>query len=112
MTLNILWSNVIKIASFSKKLHKIAQRLGFRPYTPVSDMFKLHYIAQYVYKIHTFPLFTLVLSLLPIANLVMCQTQATASDLPIFNIFVPQKVFLSKICDDVIACNILATPMA
>ena len=45
-------------------------------------------------------------------------TQATASDLPIFNIFVPQKVLLSKISEDVITCDlvspqskILATPM-
>ena len=32
----------------------------------------------------------------------MCQTQATASDLPMYNIFVLQKVSLSKISDDVI----------
>ena len=49
----------------------------------------------------------------------MCQTQVMASDLPIYNIFVPQKV-LSKISDNVITCGldlpsqskILATLMA
>ena len=33
-------------------------------------------------------------------------TQATASDLLVSNIFVPQKVPLSKISDDVIACDL------
>ena len=33
----------------------------------------------------------------------MCQTQAAASDIPIHNIFFPEKVSLSKIYDDVIA---------
>ena len=46
--------------------------------------------------------------------------QATASDLPFYDIFAPQKVTFSKISDDVIACDlwfgppqskILATPM-
>ena len=34
-------------------------------------------------------------------------TQATASDLPIYNIFVPQKVPLSKISEDVITCDLV-----
>ena len=46
--------------------------------------------------------------------------QATASDLPFYDIFAQQKITFSKICDDVIACDlwfgppqskILATPM-
>ena len=51
----------------------------------------------------------------------MCQTQATASDLLIYNTFVLQKASLSTIYGDVIACDlwfgpppqskILATPM-
>ena len=36
----------------------------------------------------------------------MCRAQAKASDFPIYNIFVPQKVPLSKISDDVIACGL------
>ena len=52
--------------------------------------------------------------------LVKCQHQATASDLPFYNIFAIQKVPFFKIFDDIIACdlwfgppqsNILATPM-
>ena len=57
MALNIceMWSNCIKIAFFSKKLQKIAQRqeagppdpqslrrLEPRPQTPVCDTFELH----------------------------------------------------------------------
>ena len=50
----------------------------------------------------------------------MCQTKVKTSDLPIYNIFVPHKVLLSKISDYVIACGlppppklkILAMPMA
>ena len=38
--------------------------------------------------------------------LVMCQTQGTTIHLPIYNIFVPQKVHVSKISDDVIACDV------
>ena len=33
-----------------------------------------------------------------------------ASDLPFYNIFAPQKVPLSKICDDVIACDLWFAP--
>ena len=52
--------------------------------------------------------------------MVKCR-RATASDLPLYDIFAPQKVPLLKISDDVIGCdlwfgpppqsNILATPM-
>ena len=39
--------------------------------------------------------------------LVMCQTRATASALSIYNIFVPQKLSVSKIFDYVIVCDLL-----
>ena len=38
------------------------------------------------------------------------QTQATASDLPTSIIFVLQKVSLSRISDDVIACDLWFAP--
>ena len=38
--------------------------------------------------------------------LITCQTQAKASDLPFYNIFVSKNVRLSKISDDVIACDL------
>ena len=41
----------------------------------------------------------------------MCQTQATASDHPIYNIFVPQKVSLSKTSNDVLACDLWFAPL-
>ena len=42
--------------------------------------------------------------------LIWCQNQASASDLPLYDIFVPQKVFLLKISDDVIACDLWFEP--
>ena len=42
--------------------------------------------------------------------LVMCQTQATASDLKIYNIFAPRKFPLSKLFDGVIACDLWVVP--
>ena len=42
--------------------------------------------------------------------LVMCNTQATTSDLPVYKIFVPQKVSLSKISDDMITCDLWFAP--
>ena len=39
----------------------------------------------------------------------MCH-QATASDLPFYDIFAPQKVPVSKISDDVIACDLCLGP--
>ena len=40
----------------------------------------------------------------------MCPTQVTTCDLPIYNIFVPQKVTLLKISDDVISCDLWFAP--
>ena len=41
--------------------------------------------------------------------LVKCQ-QATASDLPFYDIFAPQKVSFLKISDDVIVCDLWFAP--
>ena len=38
-------------------------------------------------------------------------SQTTASDFPFYDIFVPQKVPLSKIPDDVIACDLVSPPI-
>ena len=43
--------------------------------------------------------------------LVNCQQLTTALDLPIYDIFAPQKVPLLKISDDVIACNLWFAPL-
>ena len=42
--------------------------------------------------------------------LILVHTQTSASGLPFYDIFVPQKVTLSKIFDDVIACNLWFGP--
>ena len=58
--------------------------------------------------IYTFALFIFGLSPLPKAkSWLRANTQATTSDLPIYNIFVPQKVLLSKISEDVITCDLV-----
>ena len=58
--------------------------------------------------IYTFALSIFDLSPLPIAkSWLRANTQATASDLPIYNILVPQKVPLSKISEDVITCDLV-----
>ena len=58
--------------------------------------------------IYTFALFLFGLSSLPIAkSWLRANTQATTSDLPIYNIFVPQKVLLLKISENVITCNLV-----
>ena len=59
-------------------------------------------------NIGTFFAFALFLNLTPsLLNkiLVKCQ-QATASDLPFYDIIAPQKVPLLKISDDIIACGL------
>ena len=58
--------------------------------------------------IYTFALFIFGLSPFPIAkSWLRSNKQATAFDLPIDNIFVPQKVPLSKISKDVITCDLI-----
>ena len=99
-----LWSNGIKIASFfSKNYKKSPSGWGLRPQTP--SMIRLR---------HTNLLITLPnlhflggLSPLPKSKSWLCaNTQATTCDLQICSIFFPKKVPLSKISDDVIACDL------
>ena len=66
---------------------------------------------QYVSSIYTFTLITWGLGPFPITKFGLCaNTQATASDIPIYNIFVPQKVPFSKVSDDVIPCDLWFAP--
>ena len=100
-----LWSNDINIASFPPKS---PSGWGLRPQTPICNSFELHLSAQYVSWI---TLFYFGLSLLPIAkSWLWPNTQATAIELPIHHILVPQKVPLSKSSDDVIACVLWFEP--
>ena len=107
-----MWSNGIKIALFSKKLQKIAQRLGvsppdpiasggwgLRPQTPLCDTFDLQYtcLLNMRLPIYTFSHFNYCFKPYRLnKSLVMCQHQATASDLRFYDIFAPQKILLSK----------------
>ena len=117
---------------FFQKLTKIAQRLGALPpdprshrrlgalpHTPVSDTFEYTSLLNTSSKLDFYTFQQLVFALSFTKILAKCH-QATASDLPLYDIFAPQKITFSKISDDVIACDlwfgppqskILATPM-
>ena len=123
MALNMceLWFNGIKIASFAKKIQKIVQQLGVSrpdPHSlqqlgaPPPDSLQWYVWVALVCSI-CLPIYTFYFRFKysPYSKiLVMCQTQASASDLPIDNIFGPRKVPLSKIYDGVIACDSWFTP--
>ena len=126
MTLNTyeMWSNGIKIAFFfPKKSQKIGQRLGAsppdpqslrrlrpRPQTPIRDTFELHLLSQHVPKVRYLHFLTINLSPLPLQILVTRKQATTISDLPSYDIFVPQKLPLWKNFDDVISCDLFFRP--
>ena len=76
-----MWFNGIKIAFFSKKVQKIAQRqkasppdpqslqrLGAPPQAPVCDSFELHKLSQHVSKVRYLHFSTISLSPLSLQN--------------------------------------------
>ena len=118
-----MWFNFIKIAVFSKKLTKNRPTAGdFAPRPPMPlaaggsapgppSVLRLRYTsflnASPKLDICTFQLLLKTLSLCKIQ--LKCQP-ATISDLSSYDIFVPQKVPLLKIFDDVIACDLWFGP--
>ena len=116
-----MYFNGIKIAVFSKKLTQNRPTAGgFAPRPPSALRLRYTTFLNTSPKLNicTFQQLLKALSLCKI--LLKCQ-QATISDLPSYDIFVPTKVPLLKIFDDVIACDlwfgppsqskILATPI-
>ena len=93
---------------------------GLCPQTTVSDTFEYSSLLNTSSKLDFYTFQQLVFALFFTKILAKCH-QATASDLPFYDIFAPQKITFSKISDDVIACDlwfgpppqskILATPM-
>ena len=81
---------------FFQKLTKIAPVCDTFEYTSLLNTSSKLDIYTFYYRFSPSP-FTKIL--------VKCQ-QATASDLPFYDIFAPQKVPFSKISDDVIACDL------
>ena len=94
-------SNGIKIAIFSKKLQKniLTGNWRFRTQITACDTFDLHKFVQYVSQfLHLHFFFGGGLSPLSLAKFwLLADTQAMVSDLPIYNIFVPQKFLFRKI---------------
>ena len=107
-------SNGIKIAFFSKKLQKTAQRLGASPPDPQTPVCDIH--LSYTSFLNTFPKLDicifqlLVLALFLCKILVTCKQATTISDLSSYDIFVPQKLPLWKIFDDVMSCDLWFRP--
>ena len=114
-------SNGTKIAFFSKNLQKspsgwelcpqtpiASGGWGLRPQTPVCDTF------EYTSLLNTSPNLDLhILTItfaLSITKILVKSQRATASDLPFYDIFAPQKVPFLKISDDVIACDLWFGP--
>ena len=93
-----MWSIGIKTAIFPK----------ISPSDSVYDAYELRKWTQHVFQFRRFHSFNFQFKSCSLFSkiLVACQTQATASDFPFYDIFVPQKVPLSKISDGVIACDL------
>ena len=129
-----MYFNGIKIAVFSKKLTKNRPTAGGfspRPPNPLAaggSASRPPSVLRFRYTIflNTFPkldicTFQRLLKALSLCKILLKCQQATISDLPSNDIFVPQKVPLLKIFDDVIACylwfghpyqsKILSTPI-
>ena len=92
-----LWSNGIKMAGFSKKSCKKSHSgWKIRPQTPIYDTFKFSSLLNTSPNLH---FFWEGLSPFPAAKSWLRTT-------PGHKIFVPQKVPLLKIFDDVVACDV------
>ena len=121
-----LLSNSFKIVGFPKKSQKVAQRVGglapLDPYHPAAGgsasrpppLIRLSYtsLLNMPLILHIYRFGWDLSSHLPLAKSWLCaNTQALASDLSIYIVFVPQKIILSKNnCDDVIACGLSPSP--
>ena len=90
-----MWSKGIKIAFFSKKFQKIAQRLGASSPDPLCDTF------EYT----TFSFVTFGLSPLPLENSRLSAKPGHGFWSSILRYLCPTKTPLSNISDDFIACD-------
>ena len=115
-----MWSNGIKIAIFSKKLQKTAQRLGASSPDHVCDTFELQYtsLIKHVSQFRHFR--TLGICLSPLLERVPKPTPGHDFWSSILQYLCPHKNSSFEVSDDVSACDlwfatlqskILATPM-
>ena len=79
---------------------------GFTPRPPL----KLNYFTRRVSQFRNFHFLTIRFNLLPLAISWFVPDHVTTSELPFYDIFVRQKVPLSKIYDDVIVCDLWFAP--
>ena len=87
----------------------MVQRLRASLPHPVCDMFELHSSTQHVSQFRRFHFLTFCLSPLPLAKSLF-EGQTRPQLFPFHDIFVPQKVPLSKVSDDVIVCDLWFAP--
>ena len=110
-TCELLFNGIKTTSFFYKKLHSgwgLSPQTNPRP-PPVMSLSNTNLLKTSP-NLHLC-FFVFDLSPLPIAkSWLRASTQATASDFPIYNIFVPQKVPLSKISEDVITCDLVPPP--
>ena len=80
---------------------------GLCPQTPVNNTFELQYTSLHVSQFRRFRILAIGLGPPPENEfLVTCQHQATAYDLPFYNIFALTKNSSFEVSDDVIACDL------
>ena len=84
---------------------------GLCPQTPVSDTFEYTSLLNTSSKLDFYTFQQLVFALSLYQNPGKVCHQATASDLPFYDIFAPQKITFSQISDDVIACDLWFGPL-
>ena len=98
---------------FFQKVTKTREAVGdFAPKPPSVTLFSYTKLLTHVSQFSRFGFLNLGLSPFPSAKFCLsANTQATATNLPFYDISVSQKVPLSKIFDDVIACDLWLGPL-
>ena len=92
---------------FFKGYEKLPSGWGLSPQKPVNNTFELQYIFLHVSHFRLFRILTFGLGPPPENEfLVTYQHQATASDLPFYDIFAPTKNSSFEVSDDVNACDL------
>ena len=102
-----MWSNGIKTAFFQKIPKNCPAIGGFASRPPFGIRLSYTTLLDVPPRVWHFSHFTLGLSSLPVAKFWLnVKRKTSASDLPVYEIFVPQKVPLLKISDVVIAYDL------
>ena len=105
-----MWSNGIKIAFFSKKFQKIAQRLGALSQDPRLWYVWINWFTYTSLPLYIFSFTTFGLSPLPLENSLLCAKPGHGFWSSILRYLCLTKIPLSKISDDFIAFDFWFAP--